>query len=90
MRIRSTDDGHEVRCSGLAGIRIEDVLEEAVKHLLGVAVGGPGEHVFRGLTRVQFDPDDPYNPRLGKDPESSRAVIREVRSARGRTQGEDH
>jgi hypothetical protein len=33
VHIRATEDGHEVRVSGLAGIRIEDCLEQAIKHM---------------------------------------------------------
>ncbi len=34
VHITATDDGHEVRVTGLAGIRVQDVLEETVKGLL--------------------------------------------------------
>lgn len=34
VRITATDDGHEVRHSGIVGVRIEDALDQAIKNLL--------------------------------------------------------
>ena len=34
VNIQATEGGQEVRCSGLAGVRIEDVLEEALKQMM--------------------------------------------------------
>ena len=46
VHIRATAEGHEVRHSGLAGLRIQDVLEQAVKHLTfgGVTEIEPGQY----------------------------------------------
>jgi len=34
VNIRATDDGREVKCSGLAGVRVEDILEAALRDLM--------------------------------------------------------
>jgi hypothetical protein len=34
VRVTATEDGHEVRHSGIVGVRIEDALDEAIKNLM--------------------------------------------------------
>jgi hypothetical protein len=35
VTVTATEGGHEVRCSGLAGIRVQDVLDRTIKVLIG-------------------------------------------------------
>ncbi len=73
VHVKATNTGHEVRCSGLVGIRVEDVLEEALKTLLGIAIEGP-EGIFTSLVR--------YDHGTGTITRDDREAIRQVRGAR--------
>jgi hypothetical protein len=45
VRITATKDGHEVRHSGIVGVRIEDALDESIRNLIigGPTATGPGD-----------------------------------------------
>lgn len=68
VHIKAPEDGHEIRCSGLAGIRVQDVLEEAIKRLIR---GAPT--ISEG--RVNW-------PKLYPSDDEKRDAIRAAQSAR--------
>jgi hypothetical protein len=67
VRVQATDSGHEVQCSGLAGVRLEDLLERTIRALL-----------WQGKMQHAKDPDRWVWP-WG---EPAQEAVREVRAAR--------
>lgn len=68
VHIKATSDGHEVRVTGLAGIRVQNVLEETVQGLMyveprtvaDVAEGERGRKAF--ATELPWVPEELYPP----------------------------
>lgn len=79
VHVRATEAGHEVRVTGLAGLRVQDVLEETVKALLFVEPkpDGSGNYLFP-LTAWNGFQDPVKHVRTARKVKVTDALLREV------------
>jgi hypothetical protein len=79
LRVTSTKDGHEVRYSGIVGVRVDDVLERALRHML-VGSGTPSaEGLHRWYDRLSPEAvHESRKARAARKVTVTDAVLREV------------